>query len=113
MYRTELDGLRAVAVTAVLLNHVSSALLPGGYLGVDCFFVLSGYVVARSWEKRGDNKRQEFYKRRLRRLQPALILMLVITGVLSWWSQLLNTNNFETGLTALLESAIIHYLRIV
>ena len=48
-YRTELDGLRALAVLAVLINHAKGAWLAGGFLGVDCFFVLSGYVVAGSW----------------------------------------------------------------
>ena len=70
-YRLELDGLRAVAVLAVLLNHAHPHWLPGGFLGVDAFFVLSGYVVARSWKPRGA---AAFYRRRLRRLQPALVV---------------------------------------
>ena len=47
-YRPEIDGLRAVAVIAVLINHLNPLLLPGGYLGVDLFFVISGAVVTAS-----------------------------------------------------------------
>ena len=47
-YRPEIDGLRAVAVIAVLINHLDPHWLPGGFLGVDIFFVISGYVVTSS-----------------------------------------------------------------
>ena len=51
-YKPEIDGLRAVAVIAVILNHISSVVLPGGYLGVDIFFVISGYVITLSLQKK-------------------------------------------------------------
>src|SRR5262245_47806550 len=47
-YRPDVDGLRALAVVAVIVNHFSNALLPGGYLGVDIFFVISGFVITAS-----------------------------------------------------------------
>ncbi|MFN9386908.1 MAG: acyltransferase family protein, partial [Cyanobacteriota bacterium] len=53
-YRPEIDGLRALAVVAVLINHLNSEWLKGGYLGVDIFFVISGYVVTASLVARED-----------------------------------------------------------
>ena len=47
-YRPEIDGIRAFAVIAVIINHFNEDLLPGGYLGVDIFFVISGYVITSS-----------------------------------------------------------------
>jgi len=47
-YRPEIDGLRAVAIAAVITHHFSDRLLPGGFLGVDMFFVISGYVITAS-----------------------------------------------------------------
>ena len=47
-YRAEIDGLRAFAVIAVIINHFNKDLLPSGYLGVDIFFVISGYVITSS-----------------------------------------------------------------
>lgn len=100
-YRTELDGLRALAVTAVLINHANSAWLPGGFLGVDSFFVLSGYVVSRSWASRQSEGSRDFYLRRLRRLQPALVVMLLGSCLLSWPSGLLTSFHLQTGLSSL------------
>ena len=50
-YRTEIDGLRAIAVIGVFLYHLNKSLLPGGYWGVDMFFVISGYVVCNIFKK--------------------------------------------------------------
>jgi peptidoglycan/LPS O-acetylase OafA/YrhL len=78
-YRPEIDGLRALAVLAVLINHLNSEWLKGGYLGVDIFFVISGYVVTASLVAREDGSwgrfLRQFYERRCRRLLPALIAM--------------------------------------
>lgn len=83
-YRPEIDGLRAVAVLAVVLHHLNPQLLPGGFLGVDIFFVISGYVVTASLLARKDKDGwtfiQGFYGRRFRRLQPALLAMVLLTS---------------------------------
>ena len=78
-YRPDIDGLRAVAVTSVLLYHIAPRLLPGGFLGVDIFFVISGYlitlIILREQEA-GTFSFTSFYGRRVRRLFPALSLVL-------------------------------------
>ena len=82
-----LDGLRAVAVAGVLLYHADLASVPGGFLGVDVFFALSGYLITslllRQWEERGRLDFVEFYRGRARRLLPGLIGMLVGTLVVT------------------------------
>ena len=100
-YRAELDGLRALSVLAVLVNHANSAWLSGGFLGVDSFFVLSGYVVARSWDSHQGEATRDFYQRRLRRLQPALIAMLLGSCLLSWPAGLMSSSHLNTGLASL------------
>ena len=85
-YRPEIDGLRGVAVLAVIINHFNDTILPGGYLGVDVFFVISGFVITASLAARNSSSFAElflgFYARRVRRLLPALILFVLIAGVL-------------------------------
>ena len=74
-YRPEIDGLRAFAVVAVIINHFNKDLLPSGYLGVDIFFVISGYVITSSLADRKSNNFLDFltgfYERRIKRLVPA------------------------------------------
>ncbi|HEX6887616.1 MAG TPA: acyltransferase family protein [Candidatus Nanopelagicales bacterium] len=81
-----LDGVRAVAVIAVVLYHADVAWLPGGFLGVDVFFVLSGFLITSlllvEFERTGRLDYKEFYLRRARRLLPALFAMLAVTAVL-------------------------------
>lgn len=85
-YRAEIDGLRAIAVIAVILNHIHKPLLPSGYLGVDIFFVISGYVITSSLASRKSANFSSFifsfYQRRIQRLLPALAVFVVITGLL-------------------------------
>ncbi|MDP1720360.1 MAG: acyltransferase family protein [Candidatus Nanopelagicaceae bacterium] len=80
-----IDGLRAVAVIAVLLYHLGFSWIPGGFLGVDLFFVISGYVITRllldSIQRSGGLDLRGFYAARLRRLFPALIFMMVSTAL--------------------------------
>jgi len=85
-YRPEIDGLRAFAVVAVIVNHFNKALLPGGYLGVDIFFVISGYVITSSLANRQTASFPEFlasfYQRRIKRLIPALVIFVLLISVL-------------------------------
>lgn len=75
-YVPAIDGLRAFAVLAVLIFHLEASFLPGGFTGVDVFFVISGYVVARSLSGRTNESFGQlisgFYSRRIRRIIPAL-----------------------------------------
>ena len=86
-YLPYIDGLRAVAVLAVVLYHLNAAWLPGGFTGVDIFFVISGFVVSASVDRFGRTGAGEsllrFYARRLRRIAPALIVCLLVTCVAS------------------------------
>ena len=87
-YRPDIDGLRAVAVVAVIVFHCSPEALPGGFTGVDMFFVVSGFVVAGSLLRRKPTQGMAlaslagFYSRRIQRIQPALVLMVAVSGTL-------------------------------
>lgn len=78
-----LDGLRALAVFAVMAYHLGLPFVPGGFLGVTLFFVLSGYLITdlllAEWNRRGTVSFKSFYIRRAKRLFPGIILMLVCT----------------------------------
>lgn len=83
-YRAEIDGLRAVAVIAVIANHFNH-LLPGGFLGVDVFFVISGYVITSSMEVDQSQTATgfliNFYSRRIKRLLPALVVCIAAAAL--------------------------------
>ena len=85
-YRPDIDGLRAFAVVAVIVNHVNRALLPGGYLGVDLFFVISGFVITESLAARRETGLLDFltgfYVRRVKRLLPALLVYVLVVSAL-------------------------------
>jgi len=80
-----IDGLRALAVFAVVLYHLGIKWIPGGFLGVDLFFVISGYVITRlildSIESANGLDIKEFYSARVRRLFPGLVVLLIVTSV--------------------------------
>ena len=87
-YRPDIDGLRAVAVLAVVIYHAFPAALPGGYSGVDIFFVISGYLISGILFKSLAQEKfsfSEFYARRIRRLFPALITVLVLCIGYGWF----------------------------
>jgi peptidoglycan/LPS O-acetylase OafA/YrhL len=87
-FRPDLQGLRALAVILVIVHHAGWTLFPGGFVGVDVFFVLSGYLISglllTELDATGRIAFAGFYARRLRRLLPALALMLVGTGLAAW-----------------------------
>jgi len=86
-YRPDIDGLRAIAVLAVLAYHAFPTLLPGGFAGVDVFFVISGYLITGIIVEdlaRGRFTYRNFYWRRIRRIFPALILVLAACLALGW-----------------------------
>ena len=84
-YIPAIDGLRAIAVIAVMLYHLGVSWIPGGFLGVDLFFVISGYVITRllldSIQERGGLDLRDFYMARIRRLLPPLVFMIVVTSI--------------------------------
>src|ERR1700685_2541542 len=83
-----LDGIRAFAVTAVILYHFGVAGVSGGLLGVDVFFVLSGFLITsllcEEHLKRGTIRLRQFWARRARRLLPGLFLLLLGVAVYAW-----------------------------
>jgi peptidoglycan/LPS O-acetylase OafA/YrhL len=85
-YRPALDGVRAVAILAVLGYHIGSS-VPGGFLGVDVFFVLSGYLITslilRDRGSEGGIRLRQFWARRARRLLPAVLILVVVVAFLS------------------------------
>ena len=84
-YRPDIDTLRGIAVLAVLIFHLNKAWLPGGFVGVDIFFVISGYVVTGSFLNHATEplwlRLGSFYLRRIRRLLPNLLLCVGLTSV--------------------------------
>lgn len=86
-YRPDIDGLRAIAVMLVVTFHAFPEALPGGFIGVDIFFVISGFlitgIIARELDQRSFSL-SGFYVRRIRRIFPALIVVLCATLVLGW-----------------------------
>src|SRR5262249_43842904 len=75
-YRPDIDGLRAVSILLVVLYHAQPELVPGGFIGVDVFFVISGFLITRiimTEIKAGNFSPTRFYARRVRRIFPALI----------------------------------------
>jgi peptidoglycan/LPS O-acetylase OafA/YrhL len=86
-YRADIDGLRALAVLAVVLFHFEPTRLQGGFVGVDVFFVISGYLISSqlaSELRQGTFSYVGFYKRRIRRIFPALILVMAAVLMAGW-----------------------------
>ncbi len=88
-FRTDVQALRAIAVLAVVVNHFWPNVMTGGYVGVDVFFVISGYLITshldRELVRTGKVRLGTFYARRVRRLLPAAFLVLVVSIVLAWF----------------------------
>lgn len=87
-YRTDIAGLRALAVLPILFVHAGMTAIPGGFVGVDIFFVISGYLITRIILKEMDGGSFSvagFYRRRALRILPALLVMLAVTLAVGWW----------------------------
>jgi peptidoglycan/LPS O-acetylase OafA/YrhL len=87
-YRPDIDALRGIAVLAVVVFHVFPDALPGGFLGVDVFFVISGYLITGILLREqadGSFSLSGFYGRRVRRILPSLIIVLLACGGAGWW----------------------------
>jgi peptidoglycan/LPS O-acetylase OafA/YrhL len=87
-YRADIDGLRAVAVVAVILYHLNVSGFSGGFVGVDVFFVISGFLIASLISRELEEKRfslLSFYERRVRRIVPALVVLLLVVSALAFW----------------------------
>ena len=104
-YRPDIDGWRAVAVVAVVAHHFDKTWLPGGYLGVDMFFVISGFVITLSLLSRKvesfGSYLAEFYARRVRRLLPALVACVLVTSIAVWFVDPAPRQSIGTGIAAL------------
>jgi peptidoglycan/LPS O-acetylase OafA/YrhL len=90
-YRADIDGLRAVAVASVLAFHAFPDALPGGFIGVDIFFVISGFLITTiimQSHAASDFSYRDFYARRIRRIFPALVLVLLATLAFGWYALL-------------------------
>ena len=98
-YQPGLDGLRAISVIAVILYHAGFGWMPGGFLGVEVFFVVSGYLITslliEEREKSGGVRLRQFWLRRARRLLPALFAVLITVGV---WVALFGTAQQQSDL---------------
>ena len=90
-YRPDIDGLRAIAVLGVILYHAYPSTLPGGFVGVDVFFVISGYLITSiifSSLARAEFSFIEFYCSRVRRIYPALLIVVVFVEVVGYFGML-------------------------
>ena len=105
-YRPEIEGLRAFAVIAVIINHFNKVILPNGYLGVDIFFVISGFVITSSLFKRPSKNLKDFisgfYARRIKRLLPALSIFVLINSIFICLVNQHPSPTLKTGLASLI-----------
>ena len=103
-YRPEIDGLRALAVIPVILFHAGFELFSGGFVGVDVFFVISGYLITTILIEDIENKRfsiANFYERRARRILPALFFVMVVCIPFAWmWMLPSQMKDFSQSLVA-------------
>ncbi|WP_136420203.1 acyltransferase family protein [Herbaspirillum sp. ST 5-3] len=98
-YRPDIDGLRAIAVLAVVAFHASSRIVPGGFIGVDIFFVISGYLITgliANGIESGNFSFTEFYTRRIKRIFPAYIVVALATLAVSTYLLIPNDYIFYT-----------------
>ena len=104
-YRPDIDGLRAIAVLAVIASHLPEKFLPSGFLGVDVFFAISGFVVTASLLNQRRTKLSHLYvgflARRVKRLLPALTVCVAVTSIVVLATDPFPRHSIDTGLAAL------------
>ena len=114
-YRPEIDGLRAFAVVAVIINHFNKEILPNGYLGVDIFFAISGFVITSSLYQRPSKNFKYFisgfYERRIKRLVPALSVFVLITSIAICLFNPAPSTYLKTGITSLFGLSNLYLLK--
>ena len=118
-YRKDINALRGIAVLMVLVNHINKSFLPSGYLGVDIFFVISGFVVTLSFLRSKTNSIKElildFFSRRFRRLYPTLLIFIIVNilfyiifiNPFSW----ITRSELNASLSALFGISNLYFLR--
>lgn len=113
-YRPDIDGLRAIAVLSVILFHINEKLLPGGFIGVDIFFVISGYLISLHILRDLSRDRFsiiEFYRRRIKRIAPAMLVLVLVVIVIS--QSILHPEDAEkaakSGLWSLMSLANVYF----
>ncbi len=104
-YRNEINGLRAISIIAVIANHINERIFSNGFLGVDVFFVISGYVITNSILSKPQEPLTkflgEFYSRRFKRLYPSLLAMVLVTSLISAFFIRKPMIFLQTGFTSL------------
>lgn len=106
-HRPEIDGLRAVAIVAVILFHAGFDMLPGGFLGVDVFFVISGFLITQlilRQQQDGSLRLADFFARRARRILPALFFVMAVCTVPA--ALLMSADQFRDYLAAMLSTTL-------
>jgi peptidoglycan/LPS O-acetylase OafA/YrhL len=106
-YRPDIDGLRAIAVMAVIFYHLGAQYLPGGFIGVDIFFVISGYLITSIIAREIKEQRfslLQFWERRVRRIFPALFAVLAATTIAAYVIFLYPNDFLEFGRSLLTQS---------
>ncbi|ATA70197.1 acyltransferase family protein [Capnocytophaga sputigena] len=102
-YRPDIDGLRALAVISVILFHINPNYMPSGFLGVDIFFVISGFLITSIIYKEmaeGTFSFANFYNRRIKRILPVFFIVLIVGLLIVWWL-FLERSYYEVGNSAI------------
>ena len=115
-YLPELDGLRAFAVAIVIINHFNKELIPSGFLGVDIFFLISGFVITSSLCNRSENNFwtfiSNFYTRRIKRIFPALITCLIISAIFLCFFNESPKYEIKSAITSLFGLSNLYFIKI-
>ena len=114
-YFKEIDGLRAFAIILVIINHFNKDLIPGGYLGVDIFFVISGFVITSSLHNKKSKNLKDFlsrfYERRFKRLFPALVVFVLSISICVCLFNPFPSVALKTGLSSLFGISNLYLLK--